>query len=88
MSETQKLSKIEYTGYYSVYNRDGKKIADCGWESDAINLVKMDQTRTYRKVRCLNPETINIPHEILEDDKQLPEQKILPESQLEPLNLV
>ena len=26
-------------GYYSVFNPDGKKIADCGMERDAVNLM-------------------------------------------------
>ena len=26
-------------GYYSVFDPDGKKIADCGQEKDAVNLI-------------------------------------------------
>ena len=26
-------------GYYSVFDPDGKKIADCGIETDAVNLM-------------------------------------------------
>jgi len=26
-------------GYYSVFDPDGKKIADCGHEKDAVNLI-------------------------------------------------
>ena len=28
-------------GYYSVFDPDGKKIADCGIERDAVNLMHM-----------------------------------------------
>jgi len=70
--------------YYSVFDKNGKKIADCGNIRDAIMLVEMDSTRTYRQVKHLNPETINVPHVRLEDDFQLPAQQILPQSELEP----
>ena len=70
--------------YYSVFDKGGKKIADCGNIRDAIMLVEMDSTRTYRQVRHLNPETVNVPHIRLDDDLQLPAQQILPQSELEP----
>ena len=33
------------TGYYSVYNPRGEKIADCGIERDALNLISMRNRR-------------------------------------------
>lgn len=33
------------TGYYSVYNPRGEKIADCGGERDALNLIDMRNRR-------------------------------------------
>ena len=33
------------TGYYSVYNPRGEKIADCGGERDALNLINMRNRR-------------------------------------------
>ena len=33
------------TGYYSVYNPRGEKIADCGMEKDALNLIGMRNRR-------------------------------------------
>ena len=71
--------------YYSVYDKHGKKIADCGAIQDAIYLVQLDPTRTYRQVKNLNPETVNVPHIRLDDDLQLPAQQILPQSELEPI---
>jgi hypothetical protein len=47
-------------------------------------LVEFDSTRTYRQVKHLNPETVNVPHVRLDDDFQLPAQQILPQSELEP----
>jgi hypothetical protein len=70
--------------YYSVFDKNGKKIADCANIRDAIMLVEMDSTRTYRQVKHLNPETVNVPHVRLEDDFQLPAQQILTQSELEP----
>jgi len=69
--------------YYSVFDKYGKKIADCGALIDAINLVNFDTSRTYRQVRYINPETINVAHIKLADDLQLPAQQILPQSDLE-----
>ena len=70
--------------YYSVFDRYGKKIADCGSLMDALNLVNLDKSRTYRQIKYINPETINVPHIRLADDLQLPAQQILPQSELEP----
>ena len=70
--------------YYSVFDKNGKKIADCASIRDAIMLVEFDSTRTYRQVKCINPETVNVPYIRLEDDFQLPAQQILPQSELEP----
>ena len=70
--------------YYSVFDKNGKKIADCASIRDAIMLVEFDSTRTYRQVKYLIPETVNVPHIRLEDDLQLPAQQILPQSELEP----
>jgi len=70
--------------YYSVFDKNGKKIADCSSIRDAIMLVEFDLTRTYRQVKHINPETINVPHVRLDDDLQLPAQQILPQSELEP----
>jgi hypothetical protein len=70
--------------YYSVFNKYGKKIADCGCILDAIALVEIDQTRTYRQVKYINPQTVDVPHIRMADDLRLPAQQILPQSELEP----
>lgn len=45
------LKKYNPAVYYSVISKkDGRKIADCGWESDAIMLVSYDpENREYVK---------------------------------------
>jgi|DEB0MinimDraft_6_1074348.scaffolds.fasta_scaffold327801_2 hypothetical protein len=60
--------------YWSVYE-DGRKIADCGWERDAMNLCSMHTNRTYRKNKYLQDQVIDITATV---DKQLPGQQGLP----------
>lgn len=70
--------------YYSVFDKNGKKIADCANIQDAIMLVELNSTRTYRQIKYINPETVNVPHIRLADDLQLTAQQILSQSELEP----
>jgi len=70
-----------------VFDKYGKKIADCASIRDAIMLVEFDSTRTYRQIKYINPETINVPHVRMADDLQLPAQQILPQSELEIFNI-
>ena len=42
-------------GYYSVYNPRGEKIADCGIERDAVNLIGMRNRRWDRHYFTFNP---------------------------------
>ena len=70
--------------YYSVFDKNGKKISDCASITDAIMLVELGENRTYRQIKNINPETVNVSCIKLADDLQLSEQKILPQSELEP----
>ena len=70
--------------YYSVFDKNGKKISDCASIKDAIMLVELGENRTYRQIININPETVNVSCIKLADDLQLSEQKILPQSELEP----
>jgi len=70
--------------YYSVFDKNGKKISDCASIKDAIMLVELGENRTYRQMKHINPETVNVSCIKLADDLQLSEQKILPQSELEP----
>ena len=49
-------------GYYSVFNPRGEKIADCGIERDAVNLIGMRNRRWDGHYYQLNP----LPGEIVE----------------------
>ena len=62
-------------GYYSVFDPDGKKIADCGIERDAVNL--MHSRNKYRDGHyfVFNP----LPGDIIDvsNGKQLPTRDIV-----------
>ena len=56
-------------GYYSVFDPDGKKIADCGIEKDAVNLMHTRNKYRDGHYFVFNP----LPGDIIDvsDDKQL-----------------
>ena len=56
-------------GLYSVFNPRGEKIADCGWERDAINLIGMRNRRWDGHYYQFTP----LPGDIVDvSNKQLP----------------
>ena len=57
-------------GYYSVFDPDGKKIADCGQEKDAVNLIGSRNRRWDGHYYQSNP----LPGDIIDvsEGKQLP----------------
>ena len=62
-------------GYYSVFNPRGQKIADCGWERDAVNLIGMRNARWDGHYYQFNP----LPGDIIDvsNGKQLPTRDIV-----------
>ena len=79
-------------GYFSVFNPRGEKIADCGVERDAVNLMSMRNRRWEGHYFTFIPT----PGDIIDITRQLgsadiPYQtidiNILPENQEEPLDL-
>ena len=62
-------------GYYSVFNPRGEKIADCGIEKDAVNLMSMRNQRWDGHYFTFNP----LPGDIIDvsEDKQLPTRDIV-----------
>ena len=61
-------------GYYSVFDPDGKKIADCGIERDAVNLMSMRNRRWDGHYFTFNP----LPGDIVDvSSKQLPTKDIV-----------
>ena len=62
-------------GYYSVFDPDGKKIADCGQEKDAVNLIGSRNRRWDGHYYQFNP----LPGDIIDvsEGKQLPTRDIV-----------
>ena len=62
-------------GYYSVFNPRGEKIADCGSQKDAINLIGMRNARWEGHCYTFNP----LPGDIIDvsSAKQLPTNDIV-----------
>lgn len=84
MSKIQKLNQIEYTDHYSVFDRSGNKICDSASIEDTLMMVSLGDGRTYKKVKILLDQVVNVPSTRMEDDKQLKEQNILPDRTAEP----
>ena len=62
-------------GIYSVFNPRNQKIADCGWERDAVNLMNMRNARWeghYYQFTPLPGDIINVT-----PAKQLPTKDII-----------
>ncbi len=62
-------------GIYSVFNPRNEKIADCGWERDAVNLMNMRNARWeghYYQFTPLPGDIINVT-----PTKQLPTKDII-----------
>ena len=61
-------------GYFSVFNPDGKKIADCGIERDAVNLMHTRNKYLDGHYFTFNP----LPGDIIDvTNKQLPTNDIV-----------
>ena len=62
-------------GYYSVFNPRGEKIADCGSQRDAVNLIGMRNNRWDGHYYVFNP----LPGDIIDvsSGKQLPTRDIV-----------
>lgn len=85
MTSIQKLDTIEYAGHYSVFDINGNKICDVGTLNDALMLCSFDETRTYRQVKIIMDQVVNIPYIKLEGPRQLNSQNILPDRQAIPV---
>jgi hypothetical protein len=80
----QKLNQTEYVDHYSVFNKYGTKICNTATLDDALLMCSFDSTRTYRQVKIILDQVINIPSRKIDDDKQLKDQNILPDRQAVP----
>jgi hypothetical protein len=78
------LKKVDQINYYSVFDKIGKKICDCSSIEDAMMMCCFDNTRTYRQVKVIIDQVVNVSSQRLEDDLQLRSQNILPEREAVP----
>jgi hypothetical protein len=85
MNQIQKLQQIEYADHYSVFDKNGKKICDTATIEDAMVMVSFAEGRTYKKIKILLDQIVNIPSTRMEDDNQLKSQNVLPERMAEPV---
>ena len=75
--------------YYTVFDSGGKKIADCGNESDAKQLADY-RKGTYKTNRLQYSQTVDIQLSKLElpsikiGGQEIPVQQYLPDTELEP----
>ncbi len=70
--------------HYSVFDKNGNKICDTPSIQDAIMMVSFSEGRTYRKIKIIMDQIVNVPSFRMEDDKQLNPQNILPDRMQEP----
>ena len=79
-------SRSECPHYYEMTLPNGQK-RHCGTMKDVECILSMYPDAIYSKVLLPPvPDTINVPH-ITVKDQELPMQQILPQSDLEPLDL-
>ena len=71
---------------YNVYEND-KRVCQCGSADDAQLMVLIGDNRRYERVKIIEPQTVNVEATHLPPDSRLPEQKILTDSQQDPLDL-
>jgi hypothetical protein len=85
----EQLAHNEPPHYFEVRDTRGNRYCHCGSEKDAQRICEIywAYDYTYVKVYPPIPETVNVQHTVMDPDLQLSEQKILPESQQQPLNL-
>ena len=73
---------------YQVKNLDGKNYCQCGNMTDVETVLCINPGFTYEVVFLPpTPQTVNVPSTTLDPDLELPEQKILPQSDLQPVEL-
>ncbi len=70
--------------HYEVRDINGNRYCHCGSQKDAENVVSIHPGYSYVIIYMSIPQVVDVSSVSLTPDKELPDQKILPESQLEP----
>lgn len=85
MNQIQKLEQIEYFDHYSVFDKFGNKICDTATLTDALVMCSFDETRTYRQVKIIMDQVVNVPYIKMDGPRQLKSQNILSDRQAIPV---
>ena len=84
------LARQDAPHYYEVKipnHPNGVPQMHCGTKKDADRLLELYPDATASKIYLPHPpKTVNVPHVVLDPDLELPEQNILPESELQPVD--
>ncbi len=81
------LVRTDIPHYYEMTLPNGSK-RHCGTLRDVECILSMYPDAVYAKILLPHPpQTVDVPHVRVAPDLELPMQQILPESQLEPLEL-
>jgi len=84
------LARQDAPHYYEVKipnHPNGVPQMHCGMKRDADRLLELYPDATVTKVYLPHPpKTVDVPHVALDSDLELPEQNILPESELQPVD--
>ena len=87
----QGLVRSDAPHYYEVKIKghpNGVPQIHCGQEKDAIDMCERYPGSEYTKIYLPHPpQTVDVPYVRVAPDLELPMQQILPESELEPIDL-
>ena len=85
------LQRQDFPHYYEVKipnHPNGVPQMHCGKLKDAERILEMYPDATIEKIYLPHPpQTVDVPHISVAPDLELPMQQILPESELQPLDL-
>ena len=89
--QEQGLVKAEKAHYYEikfVNHPNGLEKVHCGTMKDVERMLEIHPDAIYSKILLPpNPQTVDVPYIKVAPDLELPMQQILPESELEPIDL-
>jgi hypothetical protein len=73
--------------YYELRDPRGNLVRCCGSATDVNKILHLFPSCTYHKVYLNIPDVVDVTHINIGEEQTLPEQKILSQSELEPLEL-
>jgi hypothetical protein len=73
--------------YYELRDSRGNLVRCCGSATDVNKVLPLFPGCTYHKVYYNIPDTVDVSHTNMGEEHTLPAQQILPQSELEPLDL-